>query len=412
MTKPLEPNAVVISGVPVSTDVIYDNLFPYVIENGAGRAFSQTCKGLYDLMTFFLQDNTEKIREGLKNNTSKLGYGILAFVIPTPLAPAAEHYKLNNTIVQCAKRSGLIYPTQRVLNLKEIEGLGQAIDEDQDLEAFWPHFIAQIEGTHPQQPALDPKIKACGIRTWMRNNTELLEKIKTLEITQTPLKRLPSEIGYLKNLHSLNLWGNQLTSISHAIGNLKQLKNLYLGSNQLTTLPDEIEQLKDLSLLDLSGNQFTTCPGKIFQLTNMRNLSLSSNPLAMLPPEIGNLTNLSMLSLSYTKITALPDAIGKLTDLRELNISNCELSTLPTTLGALRDLRKLYIRNNQLTWLPREIAGCTELNCLDLGKNQLTELPIEISQCANLKILGLDGNHPLIWLPHAIQQIPNLKIYR
>ena len=93
---------------------------------------------------------------------------------------------------------------------------------------------------------------------------------------------IPTEIGNLTNLTSLNLRYNQLSGeIPVEIGNLMNLTNLNIGNNQLNgEIPPWIGNLTNLTTLYLNNNQLT---GEI--------------------PDIRNLTNLSYLDLSYNQLT-------------------------------------------------------------------------------------------------------------
>jgi len=54
------------------------------------------------------------------------------------------------------------------------------------------------------------------------------------------LTSLPTKIGYLKHLKTLNLQNNQLTSLPSEIGYLSNLQTLNLDGNHLTNLPPEV----------------------------------------------------------------------------------------------------------------------------------------------------------------------------
>ena len=117
---------------------------------------------------------------------------------------------------------------------------------------------------------------------------------------------IPSEIGSLINLTSLNLRWNELTGeIPIEIWNLTNLTYLNLGGNYgsnggLTgNIPSEIGNLINLTYLNLDHNQLTgEIPSEIWNLINLTVFRVENNQFyGEISPEIGNLTNLTYLCL-------------------------------------------------------------------------------------------------------------------
>jgi hypothetical protein len=90
-----------------------------------------------------------------------------------------------------------------------------------------------------------------------------------------------------------------------------------LWNNQLSSLPSEIGQLTNLQSLNWGGNQLSSLPAELWQLTNLQWLSLRNNQLSSLPPEIGQLTNLHTLLLENNQLHHLPTEIGNLINLKD-----------------------------------------------------------------------------------------------
>ena len=77
-------------------------------------------------------------------------------------------------------------------------------------------------------------------------------------LVENRLSGLPLEIGQLKHLSHLVLYGNQLRGLSAEIGQLQNLSHLNLWENRQSNLPRTIGQLQHLANLDLSYNQLSS----------------------------------------------------------------------------------------------------------------------------------------------------------
>lgn len=88
---------------------------------------------------------------------------------------------------------------------------------------------------------------------------------------------VPSEIGLLCNLKSLNLNFGGIKVIPTQIGQLKKLTGLYLSDNDITELPTEIGQLHKLRTLNLDNNNLHYLPSELNNLTNLNTLFIKHN---------------------------------------------------------------------------------------------------------------------------------------
>ncbi len=227
---------------------------------------------------------------------------------------------------------------------------------------------------------------------------------------------IPTEIGDLINLTTLQLSGNQLTGpIPPEIGNLTNLTTLNLSNNQLLgPIPVELGNLTNLTTLYGYNNQLTgPIPPEIGDLASLNTLHLSGNQLTGTPPpELGNLANLTALYLYGNQLTGpIPAWLGNLTNLTTLYLSaNQFTGSIPPEIGNLTNLRTLYLYGNQLTGpIPPWLGNLVNLTSLHLGNNQLTgPIPPEIGDLTNLVSLFMYGNPIMGGLPPAIGNLVNL----
>lgn len=98
------------------------------------------------------------------------------------------------------------------------------------------------------------------------------------------LSSLPSSVGNLKSLETLELSDNTIRSLPESIGRLKRLGTLTLSNNGLTGLPESLGGLSSVKLLDLSRNAITRVPGGLSSLGALTSLDMRENRLTEVPP--------------------------------------------------------------------------------------------------------------------------------
>lgn len=80
---------------------------------------------------------------------------------------------------------------------------------------------------------------------------------KHLSLGGTKIKKLPDNIGILKNLEVLSLPYNGLTELPNSFKNLESLFRLNLCSNNFIKFPKILFKLKKLNYLHLDGNNIS-----------------------------------------------------------------------------------------------------------------------------------------------------------
>ena len=162
--------------------------------------------------------------------------------------------------------------------------------------------LAQVQtNTSTDRDALVALYNATSGDNWANNDNWLIDKplgewhgvttdsdgrVRRLDLSGNQLSgEVPSELGSLSNLESLDLSSNELTGIPAELGNLE---TLFLGFNELAgPIPGELGNLSNLKSLDLSSNRLTgTIPGELGSLSNLETLFLGFNWAEPLQPGI------------------------------------------------------------------------------------------------------------------------------
>ncbi|PKF90054.1 hypothetical protein CW306_00510 [Bacillus sp. BA3] len=196
---------------------------------------------------------------------------------------------------------------------------------------------------------------------------ELAEKENwnLLNLSNSGIEELPSEIGKLKKLRVLNLRGAFLG---------KNTQN----SNCLKILPKEIGELTNLKVLDLSNNPLEEVPIEIANLKKLNTLHLFNTELNEIPIQIFNLTELETLSFPG-KVESIPPEVGQLVKLKELAFPDSAAIELPEQIGNLQNLEQLYLAHSNIRFFPNSIINLRKLKRLTLRFTYFSKnIPLEI----------------------------------
>ncbi|KAJ9697372.1 hypothetical protein PVL29_009268 [Vitis rotundifolia] len=269
--------------------------------------------------------------------------------------------------------------------------------------------------------------------------------LRELNFSESGIRELPSSIGSLISLETLNLSKcSKFEKFSDIFFvNMRHLKNLWLSDSGIKELPTSIECLEALEelLLDNCSN-IEKLPEIQKNMENLSYLGLDNTPIKELSCWISHLTRRPMLSLRKCKnVRGLPSSacqlkeltlgcLERLKRLTRLQLSYCEnLETLPNSIGNLTCLHTLLLRNcRKLHKLPDslrsllqrclkklDVGGCNlmegaipsdlwclfSLKSLDVRENNIRCIPVGIIQLSQLDFLSM--NHCLM-----LEEIPEL----
>lgn len=172
-----------------------------------------------------------------------------------------------------------------------------------------------------------------------------IESWKSLNLINSGLTEIPAEIGTLDELETLYLSNffpydeyeknevdfnqrsfNKFTALPEEIGQLRNLRHLHLYGTRIRCLPLTISNLKKLEFIQLNWTTLKDFPEVICDLSSLRELAI--NGFTSIPYRISELKNLDTLNIPNCKITELPDSIAELPNLRALNINSSSVKTL------------------------------------------------------------------------------------
>jgi len=117
---------------------------------------------------------------------------------------------------------------------------------------------------------------AGGYYSGFPRDKNILIKLHTLNLPNCTLKKLPKEIGNLKQLKKIWLDGNNLIELPDEICNLTLLEELYVPNNNIKKLPKDIGNLSNLVEINFGNNNIGYLPVSMILLKNLHKIDFRS----------------------------------------------------------------------------------------------------------------------------------------
>ena len=206
---------------------------------------------------------------------------------------------------------------------------------------------------------------------------------------------LPSGIGQLTDLETLNLDGNGLRELPVAIAKLTSLTELGIAHNAIKHLPFAFGLLVSSVLeLRLDGNPNVQYPppevwrsGPINVLDFCYSLYASSEET----DSSQRVLKLDLHGLQLTSAGLMPNWATFLC-ITELDLSQNNIDVLPFQMAMLTNLVGLSISHNKVQHVPHAFKLLESLERLDLSHNPLHTVPAMLPELTRLAVLCIAGN--------------------
>ncbi|KAL6143237.1 hypothetical protein ACLB2K_053932 [Fragaria x ananassa] len=237
--------------------------------------------------------------------------------------------------------------------------------------------------------------------------------MRVLDLSGSPLEKLPSSIGSLFHLRFLDLSSNdKIKRLPNSICNLLNLESLILRQcTALEEIPKDIGNLINLRSLAITAQQ-KYLPKGISRLTSLQLLHFfGCVNLMTLGEEIQFLTNLRRLGISNCdNLESLPPNMKLLTALHSLHIDECKKLDLMKTREGPQGLRSFIICASDLEVLPPWLEDSAKVlqSITVAGCDNLTELP-KLQKFTFLEQLLIGSCSNLLALPQGLHCLTELR---
>ncbi|KAB2602544.1 TMV resistance protein N-like [Pyrus ussuriensis x Pyrus communis] len=213
----------------------------------------------------------------------------------------------------------------------------------------------------------------------LHSSIEFLPALKNIQLRDCKrLSSIPRSICNLKSLERLDLTGcSAFYEFPPILEPMEHLNFLSLKGTALEKLPSSIGSLFGLETLDLDMcKNLNVVPRSIYSLTNLKTLSFRDcRGLKELPSGSVGLLSLEVLDLRRTRISEIPDGFVGSISLQDLILSETRIRSIPAGIRQASRLHRLSVigckRLQSLPELPvvcdLEAHGCTSLSTNPYG---------------------------------------------
>ena len=240
--------------------------------------------------------------------------------------------------------------------------------------------------------------------------------ITRLEISNAGLRSLPDNFFYdFLSLEEIDLSMNHLISLPTSLGSLSSLHTLDVSNNEIMSV-SEVTNVPQLETLDCSYNNITTIPSNLFTSQHIKTINAAQNQIEHVPKLQTMDISESLESINLGGNPGIDLAL-----LVEGSTVDFYLLVLPSwSSSEVVDMRNKYITDENADRLAKGMEQLVAVRQLFLDSNQLGDKGIEIiakvlenGYCAKLEVLSVNnnriGNTGINAISSVLSKLPSLS---
>lgn len=304
---------------------------------------------------------------------------------------------------------------EKCVNLKELGYFSQHV-----FTVFPYDYGGSVCGTSGKA-ALPPKglkkLECLHLGGGMIEDTSFLSELTALKELSLycNMTSLPSDIGKLKNLKELYLWGAEsLYRLPESFGDLESLEEIHFTDCGVEEVPESVGRLKNLRRIRIDGARgMKVFPANWYLAKSIEHINIENCiSFQVMPDGVSKLKELKYLRLWHNlSLRRLPMDLCKLGNLENLIVHHSlELTELPEGWDNMISLQEMvcYI-GTPVEILPASFFKIPNLLFLEYVSNTMKELPESFSCFPSLKKLELCWCHQLERINKAFTQKSRLE---
>lgn len=182
-----------------------------------------------------------------------------------------------------------LFPDEVIKNFKELDSL----KIEKNLLGSIPNVQLAVKSLKKLDISSNP------IFELSITDIENLRIVTCLDIGNIGITSFPENTDLGNKIHTLDVSKNELSTLPETIFKLEELKELLCNDNKIERFPAQMDQLKSLKHLNYNQNKFTKIPEELFELSNLETLVMDTLTVKKVPIGLAKLKKLKELTLFF-----------------------------------------------------------------------------------------------------------------